>query len=107
MGKLGFLRLNFAFSFYENIIASTYIWKVYLYTYAISLKDWSWFHFFKIYDFIWIMAFNILQNTAKNVQNIYSIMGDKSSDISSKERVVLCMRWVNNDLEIHEDFLVF
>ena len=53
------------------------------------------------------MAFNILQNTAKNVQNIYSIMGDKSSDISSKERVVLCMRWVNNDLEIHEDFLVF
>ena len=34
-------------------------------------------------------------------------MGDKSSDISSKEQVVLRMRWVNDDLEIHEDFLVF
>ena len=38
-------------------------------------------------------------------RNIYSIMGDKSSDISSKEQVVLCM--ANDDLEIYEDFLVF
>ena len=41
------------------------IWKVYLYTYDIPLKDWSWFHFFKIYGFIWTIAFNILQKCTK------------------------------------------
>ena len=34
-------------------------------------------------------------------------MVDNPSDISSKEQAVLCMRQVNDDFEIHEDFLVF
>ena len=31
-------------------------------------------------------------------------MGDETSDISNKEQLVLCMRWVDDDFQIHQDF---
>ena len=32
-------------------------------------------------------------------------MGDETSDISNKEQLVLCMRWVDDDFQIHQDFI--
>ena len=32
-------------------------------------------------------------------------MGDKTADISNKEQLILCIRWVNDDLQAHEDFI--
>ena len=32
-------------------------------------------------------------------------MADKSTDVSNKEWVVICMRWVDNNFEAHEEFI--
>lgn len=52
------------------------------------------------------MALIILRAIAKEkIQQakFYSIMGDKTSDISNKEQLILCIRWVDNNLQVHED----
>ena len=36
---------------------------------------------------------------------IFSILADEASDLSHREQLCLCIRWVDNDFEIHEDFL--
>ena len=33
----------------------------------------------------------------------YSIIADEASDVSHKEQLVVCIRWVDNDFETHED----
>ena len=35
----------------------------------------------------------------------YAIMADECTDISNKEQFTICMRWVGEDLEDHEDFI--
>ena len=35
----------------------------------------------------------------------HSIMVDESSDVSNKEQAVFCVRWVDEDLISHEDFI--
>ena len=35
----------------------------------------------------------------------YSVMGDETADISNKEQLALCIRWVDDDLQFHEDFI--
>ena len=37
----------------------------------------------------------------------FSVMCDEYTDVSNKEQLTFCMRWVNNDLEISEKFLGF
>ena len=32
-------------------------------------------------------------------------MGDETANISNKEQLVLCIRWVHDDLQAHEDFI--
>ena len=32
-------------------------------------------------------------------------MVDETSDVSNKEQVVICLRWVGCDFEVHEDFV--
>ena len=34
----------------------------------------------------------------------YSIMVDKCVDASNREQLVLCFRWVDTNLDVHEDF---
>ena len=34
-------------------------------------------------------------------------MCDEYKDVSNKEQLTFCMRWVNNDLEVSEKFLGF
>ena len=54
-----------------------------------------------------IMALRILREIAQNVQNstIYTIMADESADVSNKEQLVFCIRWVDDELVVHEDFI--
>ena len=49
----------------------------------------------------------MLQKIARNIQQakLYSVMGDKTADISNKEQLILCIRWVNNDFQVYEDFI--
>ena len=35
----------------------------------------------------------------------FTIMADESADISNEEQLVICFRWVDDDFEIHEDFV--
>ena len=44
----------------------------------------------------------IVKNTKKS--SYYSIMADKTTDIINKERFVICIRWVDYDLNANEDF---
>ena len=32
-------------------------------------------------------------------------MADEASDSSNKEQLVICIRWVDTELEVHEDFI--
>ena len=54
-----------------------------------------------------IMAFNILQDIAKDISNsiFCKIMADKVTDASNHEQFVICLRWVDQFLEGHEDFI--
>jgi len=54
-----------------------------------------------------IMALNILRDIVKNIQlaEIFSILGDETGDISNTEQLVFCVRWVDDDLEVYEDFI--
>ena len=51
-----------------------------------------------------IMALQILRDIAKNIQSteIYSILVDETSN---NEQMVLCMRWVDENLIPHEEFI--
>ena len=54
-----------------------------------------------------IMALGVLREIAKNIQNavIYTIMVDESADVSNKEQLVFCIRWVDDELVVHEAFI--
>ena len=49
----------------------------------------------------------MLRKIAGNIQQakFYSCMGDETADISNKEQLILCIRQVNHDLQVHEDFI--
>ena len=52
------------------------------------------------------MALRILRDITANLQSTkYCIMIDETSDISTQEQVVVVMRWVDGNLDVHEDFL--
>ena len=48
----------------------------------------------------------MLRKIARNIQQakFYSVIGDEAADISNKEQLVLCIRWVDDDLQFHKDF---
>ena len=53
------------------------------------------------------MALHIIRGVSKNVcqSRCYTIMADKCTDISNKEQFTICIRWVDNDLTDHENFI--
>ena len=53
------------------------------------------------------MALNILRKIARNIQQaqFYSVMGDEAAGISNREQLILCIRWVNDDLQVHKNFI--
>ena len=50
---------------------------------------------------------HILRSIVKNIKksSYYSIMADETTDIISKEQFVICIRWVENDLNTNEDII--
>ena len=54
-----------------------------------------------------VMAMHILRSILKNIKSssYYSIMADETTDIINKEQFVICIRWVDNDLNANEDFI--
>ena len=60
-----------------------------------------------IYVVIHEMAFTMLGDIAKNINDdvFFSITADKAADSSNNEQLVVCIRWVENDFEAHDDFI--
>ena len=52
------------------------------------------------------MAMHILRPIIKSIKksSYYSTMADETTDIINKEQFVICIRWVDNDLNANEDF---
>ena len=53
------------------------------------------------------MALSILRDVARNIQNgvFYIIMADEVTDNSNQEQFVLCLWWVDEDLNPYEEFI--
>ena len=58
-------------------------------------------------EIIKFMSLNILRSIATNINKseFYCIMCDESTDVSNREQLVICIRWVDDNLEPHEEFL--
>jgi len=54
-----------------------------------------------------VMSRSILHKIISDIQNalFYAIMVDETTDRSNQEQVVLVLRWVDDALEAHEDFI--
>ena len=54
-----------------------------------------------------VMALEVLRDVAASLQCIplYSIMADETTVSSSREQVVICLRWVDNSLNAHGEFI--
>ena len=58
-------------------------------------------------EIIRLMAFIILRDIAKNVNNstFYSIMADEVTDCSNKKQFIIHFRWVDKGFNTHENFI--
>ena len=56
-----------------------------------------------------IMANTVPRGVASSVRSapFYSLMVDETTDSSCEEQVVICCRWIDDDLQAHEDFWEF
>jgi hypothetical protein len=54
-----------------------------------------------------IMALSVLRKVIDSIHSAHflSIMIDETTDVSNKEQVVVCIRWVDNLLQAHEEFI--
>ena len=52
-----------------------------------------------------LMVFTMLRDITKNINDnvFFSIMADEATDSSNNEQLVVCIRWVDNNFEAHED----
>ena len=57
-------------------------------------------------DIIQVMALEILRKVAASIRDapFYTIMADETRDMSNREQVVLCIRWVTENFEVREDY---
>ena len=54
------------------------------------------------------MSAQVLRDLIQDIGNNYfSIICDEYTDISNKEQLTLCLRWVDNDIKAYEEFLGF
>ena len=54
-----------------------------------------------------IMVLSVLREIMHSIREapFLSVMIDETTDISNKEQVVLCLRWVDKGLEAYEEFI--
>ena len=52
-----------------------------------------------------IMSNEVLRDIVHDIQpDFYSTIADEYMDITNKEQLSICVRWVDNDLNCYEDF---
>ena len=53
------------------------------------------------------MAKMVLRDLTSSIQSApcISTMIDETTDESNKKQVVICFRWVDDELDVHEDFI--
>jgi len=53
------------------------------------------------------MSKEILSEITSEIQKAqyFTVMADETADISNQEQLVLCIRWVDDDLTAHEEFI--
>ena len=58
-------------------------------------------------ELLQIMANQVVRKKLTEVKksNYYAIMCDEYTDLSNEEQLSICVRWVDDNLEAHEDFL--
>ena len=54
-----------------------------------------------------VMALSTLRKIASELSRsqFFCIMSDKCTDASNREQLVICIRWVDSNLEVHEEFI--
>ncbi len=58
-------------------------------------------------EMIKVMALQVLPEVAISIHSasFVTLMVDETTDASNHEQVVLCIRWVDANFEVHEDFI--
>ena len=58
-------------------------------------------------EMVKIMAVQILRKIAASLHTtpFYTVMADETTDMSNREQVVVCLRWVSDKFEVHEEFI--
>ncbi len=58
-------------------------------------------------ELLQLMSLAIQRDIMSNIHdsNYFTIMADECTDSANKEQVVICLRWVDHKLEVHEDFI--
>ena len=54
-----------------------------------------------------VMALQVLRKVADLIrsQSYFTMMVDETTDMSNCEQVVICLRWIDDDFQVHEDFV--
>ena len=52
-------------------------------------------------EMIEVLALGVLREISQNIQDavMYTIMADETADVSNKEQVVVCIRWVDGEMQ--------
>ena len=59
-------------------------------------------------EIIAIMAYLVQRDLVSGIRGHYfSIIADEYTDASNDEQLTICLRWVDEMLDVHEDFLGF
>ena len=57
-------------------------------------------------ELLQVMELRVLRDISGNVQNRpFTVMVDETTDASTQEQVVIVLRWVDDNLDPHEDFI--
>ena len=58
-------------------------------------------------EIIKVMGLRILRDIISSLRGaqFYTIMVDETADVSNREQVVICIRWVSSNFEVHEEFM--
>ena len=53
------------------------------------------------------MALQVLRNIAARIQKapFFAILVDETTDVSNEEQAVVIIRWVDDQLQVHQDFI--
>ena len=58
-------------------------------------------------EMVKVMALRVLRQIAASLQctPFFAVMVDETTDVSNTEQVVVCLRWVNDNFEVQEEFI--